>query len=70
MEIKIAIYSVGEIDVPLSINQSINNHSYRVFLPQGLANIGSACESKRSCAVVQDVGFASSVAIAHELGHL
>ncbi|XP_065833921.1 A disintegrin and metalloproteinase with thrombospondin motifs 15-like [Oscarella lobularis] len=36
----------------------------------GLANIGSACESKRSCAVVQDVGFASSVAIAHELGHL
>ena len=36
----------------------------------GLANLRGACAELSNCAIVEDVGQTSAVAIAHEIGHL
>ena len=36
----------------------------------GLAELGSVCDSRRSCSVVEDNGLSVAFTIAHELGHL
>jgi hypothetical protein len=36
----------------------------------GLAELGKMCDSKSSCAIVQDNGLSAAFTIAHELGHV
>lgn len=36
----------------------------------GLAELGSVCDTRRSCSVVEDNGLSVAFTIAHELGHL
>ncbi|GAB1597885.1 A disintegrin and metalloproteinase with thrombospondin motifs 9-like, partial [Argonauta hians] len=36
----------------------------------GLAELGTMCDMKRNCALIQDNGFGSAYTVAHELGHL
>ncbi|XP_064632863.1 A disintegrin and metalloproteinase with thrombospondin motifs 9-like [Lineus longissimus] len=35
----------------------------------GLADIGTICDSRRSCSIIEDSGLSTSFTIAHELGH-
>lgn len=39
-------------------------------LINGLAELGTMCESKSSCSLVYDNGLSSAFTIAHELGHV
>ena len=36
----------------------------------GLAELGTMCDPKASCSIVQDNGLSAAFTIAHELGHV
>lgn len=36
----------------------------------GLAELGTMCDNRHSCAIVQDNGLSAAFTIAHELGHV
>ncbi|KAI6223543.1 BMA-GON-1, isoform e [Aphelenchoides fujianensis] len=36
----------------------------------GLAELGTMCDSKKSCAIIEDNGLSAAFTIAHELGHI
>lgn len=40
------------------------------FAFAGLAELGTMCDSKRSCAIIEDNGLSSAFTIAHEIGHM
>lgn len=39
-------------------------------LVAGLAELGTMCDSHRSCSIVKDSGLSAAFTIAHELGHV
>ena len=36
----------------------------------GLAELGTMCDTRRSCAIIEDNGLSAAFTIAHELGHM
>ena len=40
------------------------------FFSTGLAELGTMCDSARSCSIVEDNGLGVSFTVAHELGHV
>ncbi|KPP70278.1 A disintegrin and metalloproteinase with thrombospondin motifs 8-like [Scleropages formosus] len=38
--------------------------------PLGVADVGTMCDSKRSCSVIEDNGLQAAFTVAHELGHV
>ena len=41
-----------------------------VFVIPGLAELGTMCQSSRSCSLAEDNGLSTAYTIAHELGHV
>ncbi|CAL1547734.1 unnamed protein product, partial [Lymnaea stagnalis] len=36
----------------------------------GLAELGTVCDGRRSCSIIEDNGISAAFTIAHELGHV
>ena len=49
----------------------MTNHmlNHKLYLRLGLAELGTMCESRKSCAINEDNGLSTAFTIAHELGH-
>lgn len=64
-------------------DDSINHHDVAILLTRhdicratnkcdtlGLAELGTMCDGKKSCAIIEDNGLSAAFTIAHELGHI